>query len=92
MTPYCKVLPKYLSLNFLVSIILKQKKFLSQNFFPGAGRGGGQHMQSMQWLWQLKHLKGYYGIVLGDMVIFHIIISPACEIADTRYYRAWAIS
>ncbi len=28
-------------------------------------------------------------IVLGDMVIFHIVISPACEIADTRYYRAW---
>ncbi len=26
---------------------------------------------------------------LGDMVIFHIVISPACEIADTRYYRAW---
>ncbi len=23
------------------------------------------------------------------MVIFHIVISPACEIADTRYYRAW---
>ncbi len=28
-------------------------------------------------------------VVLGDMVIFHIVISPACEIADTRYYRAW---
>ncbi len=28
-------------------------------------------------------------LVLGDMVIFHIVISPACEIADTRYYRAW---
>ncbi len=27
-------------------------------------------------------------IVLGDMVIFHII-SPACEIDDTRYYRTW---
>ncbi len=25
---------------------------------------------------------------LGDMVIFHIVILPACEIADTRYYRA----
>ncbi len=30
-----------------------------------------------------------YILVLGDMVIFHIVISPACEIADTRYYRAW---
>ncbi len=30
-----------------------------------------------------------YVLVLGDMVIFHIVISPACEIADTRYYRAW---
>ncbi len=29
-----------------------------------------------------------YTLVLGDMVIF-IIISPAFEIADTRYYRAW---
>ncbi len=28
-------------------------------------------------------------LVLGDMVIFHIVISPACEIADTQYYRAW---
>ncbi len=28
-------------------------------------------------------------VVLGDMVIFHIVISPACEIADTRYYHAW---
>ncbi len=28
-------------------------------------------------------------VVLGDMVIFHIVISSACEIADTRYYRAW---
>ncbi len=28
-------------------------------------------------------------LVLGDMVIFHIVISPACEITDTRYYRAW---
>ncbi len=27
-------------------------------------------------------------LVLGDMVVFHIVISPACEIADTRYYRA----
>ncbi len=27
--------------------------------------------------------------MLGDMVIFHIVISSACEIADTRYYRAW---
>ncbi len=26
-------------------------------------------------------------VVLGDMVNFHI--SPAREIADTRYYRAW---
>ncbi len=26
--------------------------------------------------------------MLGDMVIFHIAISPACEIADTQYYRA----
>ncbi len=34
----------------------------------------------------------YFVLVLGDMVIFHIVISPACEIADTRYYRAWAIS
>ncbi len=24
-------------------------------------------------------------LVLGDMVVFHIVISPACEIADTRY-------
>ncbi len=28
-------------------------------------------------------------LVLGDMVTFHIVISPACEIADTQYYRAW---
>ncbi len=30
-----------------------------------------------------------YILVLGDMVIFHIVISPACEIADKRYYHAW---
>ncbi len=28
-------------------------------------------------------------VSVGDMVIFHIVISLACEIADTRYYRAW---
>ncbi len=33
--------------------------------------------------------KSYSLVVLGDMVIFHIVISPACEIADTWYYRAW---
>ncbi len=31
----------------------------------------------------------YYARVLGDMVIFHIVISPACEITDTQYYHAW---
>ncbi len=30
-----------------------------------------------------------YVIVLGHMVIFHIVISPAGEIEDTRYYHAW---
>ncbi len=34
-------------------------------------------------------IRTYYSLVLGDMVIFHIVISPACEIADTRYYCAW---
>ncbi len=35
----------------------------------GAGRGvGGQHMQSMQWLWQLKNLKEYYGIVIAFLI------------------------
>ncbi len=33
----------------------------------------------------------YYTRVLDDMVIFHIVISPACEIADTQYYRAWEV-
>ncbi len=27
-------------------------------------------------------------LVLGDTVIFYIVISPAREISDTRYYRA----
>ncbi len=39
-------------------------------------------------LYTLKPLKNCM-IVLGDMVIFHIVISPACEIVDTRYYHAW---
>ncbi len=34
------------------------------------------------------HSKGIE-VVLGDMVIFHIVILLACEIADTRHYRAW---
>ncbi len=28
----------------------------------------GQHMQSMQWLLQLKHLKGYYGKVIAFLI------------------------
>ncbi len=27
-------------------------------------------------------------LVLGDMLNFHIVLSSACEIADTRYYCA----
>ncbi len=36
-----------------------------------------------------KSASGEWTIVLGNMVIFHIVITPACEIADTRYYHAW---
>ncbi len=27
--------------------------------------------------------------MFGDIVSFHIVISPACKIAVKRYYRAW---
>ncbi len=27
-------------------------------------------------------------LVLGDMLILHIVLSSACEIADTQYYHA----
>ncbi len=30
----------------------------------------------------------YSTLVLGDMLHFHIVLSSACEFADTRYYRA----
>ncbi len=42
----------------------------------------------------LKHLRLHITtntarpISVGDMVIFHIVISPACEIVDTWYYHA----
>ncbi len=52
---------------------VKANKNPEHELFSGGGPGrgvGGQHVQSMQWLLQLKHLKGYYyyGIVNAVLI------------------------
>ncbi len=49
---------------------LKQKQILSLNFFqPGGLAGSTYHMQHSTYAsLQLKHLKGYYGIVITVLI------------------------
>lgn len=34
----------------------------------------------------------FWGVVLGEMLLSHVVLSSACEIADTCYYRTgWGV-
>ncbi len=45
-------------------------------------------MEHKSFTWRVKSYFSMYFCV-PVLFIFHIIILPAYEIADTRYYRAW---